>query len=96
MQIIAASYNGDDLLASGGKLLVDSNLNGWIDLNDLTYLANSGEGGQLDNLTAPAAAGASTMTLAMTIQFRSGSGNEYQGDSVVMSIPFALNQDSGQ
>lgn len=96
MQVTAASYDGTDLLAVGAHQLQDSNLNGWIDLNDLTFSANSGESGALDNLSAPASGGGSTKTISLSVQFRSSAGDTYQGDSVVMSVPFVLNQTASQ
>lgn len=96
LQITAASYDGDDLLTAGGIQLVDSNGNGWIDLDDLESAANSGEGSQLDNLSAPAANGLTTKVLSMTITFNSLAGNEYQGDSDVMALTVTLNQSATQ
>lgn len=98
LQVTAATYTDesgtpDDLLASPGKLLVDVNGNGWIDLDDLESAAV--EGGVLDNLPAPSAGGPGT-TLSMTIKFRTDTGNKYQGDSDVMNLTFTLNQDASQ
>lgn len=98
LQITAATYNGDNLLSAGdgGKNLNDSNGNGWIDLDDLENAVNVGEGGQLDNLTAPASGGADTKTLSMTITFRTSAPDDLQGDSDTMAVTFTLNQDSTQ
>lgn len=98
LQITAATYNGDNLLSAGdgGKNLNDSNGNGWIDLDDLENAVNAGEGGQLDNLTAPASGDADTKTLSMTIMFRTSAPNDLQGDSDTMAMTFTLNQDSTQ
>lgn len=98
LQLTAATYNGDDLLSSGdgGKNLNDSNGNGWIDLDDLENAVNAGEGGQLDNLSAPLSSGGGTKTLAMTVKFRTDAPNDLQGDSDTMSMTFTLNQDATQ
>lgn len=96
MQITAASYDGDDLLTAPGKNLIDSNGNGYIDLDDLENAANAGEGGQLDNLSAPASSEGSTKILAMTVKFRTDAPNDLQGDSDTMSMAFTLNQDASQ
>ena len=96
MQITVASYDGDDLLTAPGKNLVDSNGNGYIDLDDLENAANAGEGGQLDNLSASAASGGSTKTLFMTVKFRTDAPNDLQGDSDTMSMTFTLNKDASQ
>lgn len=98
LQITTATYNGDDLLSAGdgGKNLNDANGNGWIDLDDLENAVNAGEGGQLDNLTAPASGGADTKTLSMTVTFRTSAPNDLQGDSDTMSMTFTLNQDATQ
>lgn len=96
LQITAASYDGDDLLAVPGKNLVDINGNGWIDLDDLESATNAGEGGQLDNLSAPAASGGSTKTLNLTVKFRTAAPNDLQGDVDAMAMTFTLNQDSTQ
>ena len=98
LQLTAATYNGDDLLSSGdgGKNLNDANGNGWIDLDDLESTVNAGEGGQLDNLSAPLASGGSTKTLAMTLKFRTDAPNDLQGDSDTMSMTFTINQDASQ
>lgn len=96
MQITAATYDGDDLLAVPGKNLVDSNENDWIDLDDLENATNAGEGGQLDNLSSPAASGGSAKTLTMTVKFRTDAPNDLQGDSDTMSMTFTLNQDASQ
>lgn len=96
LQITAASYGADDLLVAPGKNLVDSNGNGWIDLDDLENTVNAGEGGQLDNLTAPASGGADTKTLSMTVTFRTSAPDDLQGDSDTMSMTFTLNQDATQ
>lgn len=96
IQITSASYDGDDLLATPGKNLVDLNGNGYIDLDDLENVSNAGEGGQLDNLSAPAASGGSTKMLAMTVKFRTDAPNDLQGDSDTMSMTFTLNQDASQ
>lgn len=98
LEITAATYNGDNLLtaADGGKNLNDSNGNGWVDLDDLENAVNAGEGGQLDNLTAPASGGADTQTLSMTVTFRTSAPDDLQGDSDTMSMTFTLNQDATQ
>jgi predicted ribosomally synthesized peptide with SipW-like signal peptide len=98
LQITAATYNGDNLLSSGdgGKNLNDSNGNGWIDLDDLESAVNAGEGGQLDNLAAPAPGGMDTKTLSMTVTFRTSAPDDLQGDSDTMSLSFTLNQDATQ
>lgn len=98
LQITVAIYNGDDLLSAGngGKNLNDANGNGWIDLDDLENAVNAGEGGQLDNLSAPASSGGSTKTLALTVKFRTDAPNDLQGDSDTMSMTFTLNQDASQ
>ena len=92
LEITALTYDGVSILAA----LVDANANGWIDLGDLANSFNSGDGGILDGLTAPAAGGADTKVFSMTILFRTEAGNEYQGDSNAMSITFQLNQDASQ
>lgn len=84
VQITSLNYGGADILSS----VSDSNGNGYKDLDDLQA--------GLDNLSAPAPLGASTKTLAMTVQFRADAGNEYQGDSDAMTMTFVLNQDSSQ
>lgn len=96
LEITAGSYDGDDLLAAPGKNLVDVNGNGYVDLDDLESATNAGEGGQLDNLSAPAALGGSTKTLSMTVKFRTSAPNDLQGDSNTMSMTFTLNQDASQ
>ena len=98
LQITAATYDGDNLLttAEGGKNLNDSNGNGLIDLDDLENAVNAGEGGQLDNLVAPASGGVNTKILSMTIKFRTSAPDDLQGDSDTMAMIFTLNQDATQ
>lgn len=85
LEITALSYDGVSKLPD----IVDSNGNGYKDLDDL-------ESTVLDNLNAPASSGGSTKALTMTVSFRTDAGNEYQGDSDKMSMAFALNQDISQ
>lgn len=98
LQIITATYDGDNLLtaADGGKNLNDSNGNGWIDLDDLENAVNAGDGGQLDNLVAPSSGGTDIKILSMTIKFRTSAPNDLQGDTNTMAMNFTLNQDATQ
>ena len=67
--------------------VADANSNGWVDLDDL-------EASGLDNLALTNLA--TNHPLDLTVTFRSGAGNEFQGDSVDSDWTITLNQDSTQ
>jgi len=91
MKIIYLGYNGTNLLS----ILTDLNSNGIIDLDDFENW-NGGEG--FDNITpVPAANQAYQTTLTMELQFDPILGdNDYQGDTLTVTILFTLNQHSSQ
>jgi spore coat-associated protein N len=78
------------LLASGHKL-VDANHNGFIDLEDVTMPENAAA---LDNLPPPPLGGQTSFS--MTLFLNSGATNDIQGDTLITTVTFTLNQSATQ
>lgn len=73
----------------------DVNGNGWLDLEDVASDPIAREGGPLDNLPPPEAAGG-VAPLAMSLRFRPEATNDIQGDILNTTLTVTLNQDSSQ
>ena len=81
LEITTLTYDETSILPA------DVNQNGWVDLDDL-------ESAELDNLALTDLN--TNHPLNLTVQFRSGAGNEYQGDNVSSNWTVTLNQDTSQ
>jgi spore coat-associated protein N len=100
IQINTMGYDGlvDDftVLFAGNMGLYDSNGNGFFDLEDLTMSPWSDEGGPLDNLPPPGANSSYTRSLQMNLKFNAGATDDIQGDTLITTVTFTLNQDADQ
>jgi predicted ribosomally synthesized peptide with SipW-like signal peptide len=78
MEVTTLNYGGSSILGS----VSDSNLNGYKDMQDLknASLVESG-------LNASA-----TKNFQISVQLRSGTGNDYQADGVTVTMAFVLSQ----
>jgi spore coat-associated protein N len=92
LEILDISYTGVNFDSSPGHVLVDTNGNSFIDLDDLADPANAAA---LDNLMVPPA-GTGHTSLDMDIKFNSGAGNDFQGDTLITTVTFTMNQDVTQ
>ncbi len=91
LEILYMQYNGMDLL---GDHLLDADGDSVLTLNDMTYLP---EVNGLDNLVIPGAGPAFSTPFALTLRWIEGTDdNDFQGDTLVAAIAFALNQHSSQ
>lgn len=89
-EVLELEY-GDQYLLSN---LVDANRNGRIDIDDLSSRANDSV---LDDLSPPPAAKGGTRTFSARFQFvHDSENNDYQGDDLMVTITFALHQNSSQ
>lgn len=79
IEVTTLSYDGSSILGS----VSDDNVNGYLDVQDLTTADLSGQSG----LTT-----VETKDYVITVQFRSDVGNDYQGDGITMTMTFVLNQ----
>lgn len=96
VEIRHMDYNGHCFVGSlttPGHTIVDANGNGWIDLDDVTLPDNAPA---LDNLTAPMLNGANAKNFHIALGFRPEAGNDIQGDTLITTVKFTLNQDAGQ
>jgi spore coat-associated protein N len=92
LEVTNITYSGINLL----PVLSDENLNGFIDLDDM---ADPDNAPALDNLLAPPVVpppGFGFMVFQMDILFNSGAGNDFQGDTLITTVTFTLNQDASQ
>jgi hypothetical protein len=90
LQIILMSYDGVTFLGLGstpGHQLIDTNSNGFIDLDDVTNPANEAA---LSNLLAPLPNSVGSETLSMHIMFNAGATNDIQGDTLTTTVTFTL------
>jgi spore coat-associated protein N len=97
LQVTSMLYSGIDLKtvieATPGY---DVNSNGWLDLDDLARSpAIIADGGPLDNLTPPRLTGGEA-SLHMTVKFNAGATNDIQGDTLITTVYFTLNQVASQ
>jgi spore coat-associated protein N len=92
LEVVNISYTGVNLYTTPGHVLVNTNSTPFIDLDDLADLLNADA---LDNLLVPPAGHGHT-TLAMDVKFNSGAGNDLQGDTLITTVTFTLNQDVSQ
>jgi spore coat-associated protein N len=92
LEILDISYTGVNFDTSPGHVLVDTNGNSFLDLDDLADPANAAA---LDNLLVPPAGHGHT-SLDMDIKFNSGAGNDFQGDTLITTVTLTLNQDVSQ
>lgn len=92
LEIISSTYNGVNLMTT----LTDANGNGWLDLEDVTLSPNTDVGGPLDDLPAPLANNVGTRSFAMSLFFRPEATNDIQGDILITTVTFILNQHASQ
>lgn len=83
LEITVLNYGGSSVLSQ----VTDNNVNGYSDLDDLEALG-------LDNLALTDLN--VDHALDLTVQMRSGAGNNYQGDNVDSDWTITLNQHSSQ
>ncbi len=74
----------------------DPNGNNFLDLDDVSRLSYSGEGGFLDNLPAPGPNNSTPTTFTMDLIFNLGATNDIQGDTLNTTVSFTLNQEASQ
>ncbi len=73
----------------------DMNGNGWLDLDDVARSPNIiADGGPLDDLPPPLTE--IGLSFSMSLYFRPEAGNEVQGDILITTVTFTLNQHSSQ
>jgi predicted ribosomally synthesized peptide with SipW-like signal peptide len=92
LEIVEISYYDVNFYSTPGHILIDTNGNSFLDLDDLADPLNATA---LDNLAVPPAGHGHT-TLEMDVKFNSGAGNDFQGDTLTTTITFTLNQDASQ
>jgi len=99
IEIVNMGYNGsidfDDLFDSD-QVTYDSNGNGFFDLEDVTLAPWADEGGPLDDLPAPPANSAGFKAFQLSLQFNAGATDDIQGDTLITTVHFTLNQHSSQ
>ena len=93
IEITWMTYEGTNFLTMP---YTDANSNGWFDLEDVTLPAYADEGGILDNLPKPTPNSGGTLLFMMSLAFRAEATNDIQGDTLITTITFTLNQDSSQ
>jgi spore coat-associated protein N len=76
-----------------GHTIIDANHNGFFDLEDVTLPENSLA---LDNLKVPGTLGHAQKTFVMTLMFNAGATNDIQGDTLITTVTFILNQNASQ
>ena len=69
--------------------IADGDGDGWVSLKDF-------KNDPLDNLPPPGINSFSPTHLDMTVLFRGDAGNDFQGDTLDLTMTFTLNQDSSQ
>jgi spore coat-associated protein N len=97
LQVMAITYTGASFTAFPDDGFVNTNDTPFIDLDDL---ANSLNAAILDNLMAPlpysTVDSSGKTVLTMDVKFNSGAGNDFQGDTLITTVTFTLNQDASQ
>lgn len=73
----------------------DVNGNGWLDLEDVASPPIAADSGPLDALPAPEAVGGE-VAFAMTLSFRPEATDDVQGDILISTVTFTLNQHRNQ
>jgi spore coat-associated protein N len=74
----------------------DVNGNGWLDLDDVARSPNViAEHGPLDDLVSPNDVGGEA-SFSMSLLFRPEASNDIQGDILITTVSFTLNQDASQ
>jgi len=95
IRIQAMTYNGVNFLTDPGThKVLDLNSNGFVDLDDVEN--QGGVGGPLDDLDIPFPDNGPGNEFALAVCYDATAPNDYQGDTVEMTITFTLNQDSSQ
>jgi len=92
IEITSMTYNGVDLKAT----YTDANSNGFFDLEDVTLSPYTAVGGPLDNLLPPPPNSGGTRFFMMALKFNAGATNDIQGDVLITTVTFTLNQDASQ
>jgi predicted ribosomally synthesized peptide with SipW-like signal peptide len=92
LKILYMQYDGEDLL---GDFLIDADGDGDLTLNDMTYPP---EVNGLNDLVIPGDGGLGLSTpFALTLIWIQGTDdNNFQGDTLVASVSFTLNQNASQ
>lgn len=94
VEILQMDYNGQCLVGPSptpGHAIVDANGNGWLDLEDVTLPANASA---LDNLSVPLPGGGNAKNFHIALGFRPEAGNDIQGDVLLTTVAFTLQQDT--
>jgi spore coat-associated protein N len=97
LQITLMTYNGTNFvnIYNSNYPASDPNNNHIFDLDDVTKVPWSGDGGYLDSLThVPPHTGYSSFTLELL--FAADATDDIQGDTLTTTVTFTLNQDSSQ
>lgn len=92
LQITYMTYDTVNFL----KKYTDANGNGFFDLEDLTMSPYTSDGGPLDNLPAPPPNNGGTTSFTMVLLFNAGATNDIQGDILITTVTFILNQVASQ
>lgn len=79
IEVTTLNYDGSSLLSS----VADSNVNGYIDIQDLKNANLTG----LSGINASA-----SKSFQIAVQLRSSTGNDYQADGINLTMTFTLNQ----
>ena len=99
IEIVTMGYNGGsdfvDLFDSDPDTY-DSNDNGFFDLEDVTLAPWTDEHGPFDDLPAPPANSAGFKIFQLDLAFNSGATDDIQGDTLITTVHFTLNQDASQ
>lgn len=99
IEIVSMGYNGGgdfaDLFDSD-LATYDSNGNTFFDLEDVTLAPWAGEGGVLDNLTPPPPSYGGSKSFQLNLKFNAGATDDIQGDTLITTVHFTLNQHSSQ
>jgi predicted ribosomally synthesized peptide with SipW-like signal peptide len=96
LQITSMSYESVSfvgMLTTPGHALVDANSNEFIDLEDVTLLANEAA---LDNLPEPPPNSGGAYSFMMQLIFNADAPNTIQGVSLTTTVSFTLNQVASQ
>ncbi len=96
VEIRYMDYDGITFTGAGatpGHAIVNANGNGWLDLEDVTLPANAAA---LDNLPTPLPNGGNVRSFHVGLGFRPEAGNDLQGDRLITTVTFTLNQDASQ
>ena len=92
IEITQMTYNGTNFLTNH----TDANGNGFFDLEDVTLPPYTNEAGLLDNLPPPPPNSGGTRTFTMALKFNAGATNDIQGDTLITTLTFTLNQHASQ